>query len=1136
MRGRLSVWAGLGAVLLVVALVVVLAFVVGPQREYQDAAAGYTVVLAEPFADDEGLVPPGEIPEGVCVVGAGPAATAGVVLTDDGTPLSGALVLLVPWRGGPRRGVAALGRRVREILASPWRVASRRGGHFSFEGIEPGPWRLVALQAGFLPRVSPVLDVVPGEPGEAEIVLTTGPEIAGRVVDDRGVALEGSAVRARWSFGANRSRGRDADALLETALGSLPRDEITDADGRFSFPAVPAGAYELLAVKDGYARSSPVSVEGGDTDVEIVLETGFALQGRVTGTGGVPLAGAEVLAVTADGRDAARSAVRAVASAGSVPGPVGTETDQQGRFLIADVRAGTYAVLVRREEYQPGIFLGIRMGGDRKAPLEFKLEPGRVLEGRVVAPDKEPVAEARVTILTSLDPHDPVYPRFETATDARGRFRFTTLSPVAYRLKVTCEGFAPLERDLPRPSDRLVLRLVPGGTITGRVTDGAAGIAAAKVTVQLDTGEEDEDVNGRRRASRMAAARTDGAGRFTLANISGGSGSLLVEARGYAFFEQPIEIAAGEAREVDLVLAPSGWVRGRVVGARSGEPLAGAKLFLEQDQEAGGADGRGPARYRRFSGAASSDRGGMWELPLPVPGTGFRVRASHPEYLPQLSDRFAVARVGADGPSLTLGLSRGVTLCGLVSGPAGDPLSGIRVSVRRRRGGDRSEGEESRAVADRLRGAVWGTLSSEGGSWAIEPLFPGPYTLWVDHVGYAPYRHEFDLPAEEGKEKRWTITLTEEAYIGGAVVTRKGDPVGGASVSVSGTGVSRLGYSDQNGTFLIGGLAPGASCTISLRKAGFLFKRLRDVLAPQDHLVCSLVRPAELSGRVVGAAEGEGVHPIRLTFRASENVEGRAPEPRVFNARNGFFAVAGIPPGTYDLVVESTRFPPVRLENLTLEEGAARRDLEIGMDAGLLVTGTVMTARKRPAAGAVVQAIPAGQPSGEGKGAGGPESPVARTRPPRARLFQRGEEELRFLRAGVGRADGRGRFVLMGLAPGRYVVEAFHNDWATARSEVVAVEAGAPAPSVGLTLERGFALTVTVRLQDGQPGKEVDVTLRGPDKLVSRRTDGAGRVRFRGLSKGTYSLRAVLDRRATSERVSVKVTDTDATATIAAWR
>lgn len=143
------------------------------------------------------------------------------------------------------------------------------GGRFRFTGLAPGRYRLSADDEGR--RIERWIDIA-GETTHVLLVLPTGVEVTGTVARDDGTPIAG------------------AQALLVRAGGDGGSTRTTsDAMGRFVWSGVPDGLHHLAVQADGLAPSPliPVAVDGASVaDLEVVLDAGVTLRGRVTGVDG----------------------------------------------------------------------------------------------------------------------------------------------------------------------------------------------------------------------------------------------------------------------------------------------------------------------------------------------------------------------------------------------------------------------------------------------------------------------------------------------------------------------------------------------------------------------------------------------------------------------------------------------------------------------------------------------------------------------------------------------------------------------------------------------------------------------------------------------------------------------------------
>ncbi len=182
---------------------------------------------------------------------------------------------------------------------------------------EPPTFRYRATLAADTPRAAvlrigpdsvplALLDPLRARDGELEADLELPPgRIEVRVVDAGGVPVPGATI------------------CLGIGGAGTPRRLRSDASGRASFLHVAAGRWWVAARREGVGASAPrpVTVGRGAARVTVALEPGLALEGRVTGVGGRPVAGARIWC-------APRVVPTLVASAVS---------DPDGRFRILDL-------------------------------------------------------------------------------------------------------------------------------------------------------------------------------------------------------------------------------------------------------------------------------------------------------------------------------------------------------------------------------------------------------------------------------------------------------------------------------------------------------------------------------------------------------------------------------------------------------------------------------------------------------------------------------------------------------------------------------------------------------------------------------------------------------------------------------
>ena len=355
-------------------------------------------------------------------------------------------------------------------LAFVQQVATGRDGAFVLLNLRPGPYTIAASHDDFAPADSERLQVGPGATrSDVDIVMRSGAELSGRVIDERGSGLEGIPIELR-------------------APGErLPRMSVTASDGSFSFHGV-RGEVSVTALPYDLPPARESLAIGDDARVTIELElssTLYTLRGRVVDERGFGVGGA-LLTVSAKSpqtpiRRTAKSDadgtfsvpalpeppfelsaehpafspahipeiedtddVHLVMSAGVTflgevlddwtgnalgnvrirldgPAELDTTTRSDGTFVFRRAPTGTYDLSFSHSDYEPQsrrVVLEPPHYVDRPQELDtVRLEPGGTVEGEVLDAHSEPVPDAEVTW------GDP--PRWERATrsDARGAFR-----------------------------------------------------------------------------------------------------------------------------------------------------------------------------------------------------------------------------------------------------------------------------------------------------------------------------------------------------------------------------------------------------------------------------------------------------------------------------------------------------------------------------------------------------------------------------------------------------------------------------------------------------------------------------------------------------------------------------------------
>jgi len=301
-----------------------------------------------------------------------------------------------------------------------------------------------------------------------------------------------------------------ARVILSSPAMGQTRVTLSDAQGRYEFTNVPAGDYQVLVSRSGYAlvggslNGMPVRVASGERrgGLSLVLQRAGTIPGRIEDEDGSPLAGAQVEALSL------RSSERQPALLPAAQ----TFTDDRGEFRLTGLPAGQYYVVARDPAFARA---GDAAGALRYPPTYF---PGVVAAAEaksisVAAGSDSPRAEFRIRIVRPshvsgllrtaekrsllsgavvLVPRDgaPVQTAPSEDVDIRpdGRFLFRNVPPGQYQLRARA-ALDPAQALLfgsyavsVRPGEDapgLMVDLVPGAIVHGQVEWTGPGQRAA---------------------------------------------------------------------------------------------------------------------------------------------------------------------------------------------------------------------------------------------------------------------------------------------------------------------------------------------------------------------------------------------------------------------------------------------------------------------------------------------------------------------------------------------------------------------------------------------------------------------------------------------------------------------------------
>ena len=826
------------------------------------------------------------------------------------------------------------------------------GGRFEVRAVpatEPYTWTVYSpLYAGQRQELG---SFEPGQEVALQAVLAAGASVRGVVVDGGGQPTP-AAVVSGWlpgrAFGLDDERVRKVEA---------------DERGAYALTGLPAGRVKVSADHPERLDSTKRSLTLQDGEelqgVDLVLEDGRTVGGRVTLEGGAPAAGVDVRAWFDFARVSGPEFFNSTRGARAR-----TRTDAEGRFELRGLGAGPFVVEATDERPLPGGGEEARWRDSRDhvlasgAEVLLVLRPPIALHGRVVDDEGEPVegfsVVARREVMGEFASSTVDYRRGGFA-DPGGEFLLEGLEAGVWTVAVEGEGLvspAPLEVALPQGGEPLELTVVRSASVTGKVVDPDGG-PVANARVKVDPGNLGWQIEIDPYPD-APTARSQPDGGFELPGLTPGTVALVAEAAGFAESNAlSLELEPGQLFEdVRLMVTRGGTITGEVYTKEGGR---GAGWFVmgfrasDWQQVMSGADGRGTFLIENVPA-------GSWMLMAMDPGAEMEVGEEGIDMSAMMSAWSMTQANVEEGGEVHV----------VIGAPPEDP---VRVSGTVTLGGEPYKGAMVSFVppGERMYEAMKNTSVAADGSYSLELDGPGSYVVsiqsslsgagqqnsieyGVDVPERPDFEHDFELP---------------EGRVSGRVLGPDGGPAGGTRITLTPDGEARTDsffggqyteiVTEADGTFDIRALragtyrlsAGGASPFSGALQAPYGRVTSGDLALGEDQWLrdveLRLPEPGVLDVTVVDAAG----NPLPQATVFVRDEHGRMLEPfsMVVTDGAGHCAYEGVAPG--EVTVSA------RIANLTCAESEVVRVPEGGRVAVTLhlEQGTILWIRVRDADG-----------------------------------------------------------------------------------------------------------------------------------------------------------------------------------------
>lgn len=533
----------------------------------------------------------------------------------------------------------------------------------------------------------------------------------------------------------------------------------SNAKGAFFFERLAPGSdYTLIAKHEEFARQEVPRVlvrPGPEVSVQDVqLSTGLVLSGYVRDSGGSPIEKArlELINQTEAHLPMDREPTDKLVA----------ETDFQGYFKFPNVAVGTRSLTVKAKGYGSRTRNNLMFDTSKQSlEVDFELEPGLVIAGQIVGPDRRGVAGAAIEASSY---QTAMSSRGRTKSQQDGQFLIEDLSAGTYILTVLREGYR--DERLPRVEAGdvgLVIQLTEQGGIRGVVVDDRTGNPLTSFRVSVRQVNPNTTVFGRAFRSQKFEHPQ---GEFELRGLDQGTYVVQGSAPGYApSFSDSFSIMQGMVTpDVVVRMTQGGTITGKVLDATTRDPVVGAVIgtFDNTYVENPFTELLGPVMPRMTADVkARTDEDGVFVLEG-LNAEVYQLQITHSGY----TRKTLVDKRVNDGGTVDLSevlMKRGATLVGTVYDGAGQPLPGADVQMNATGAG---------GATGMLPGQMYKGRTNSDGRYELRNVAEGTYRITATRGGGGagggnPFEKILDM-----KNSETTVTVidgqetVQDLYIG----------------------------------------------------------------------------------------------------------------------------------------------------------------------------------------------------------------------------------------------------------------------------------------------------------------------------------------------------------------------------------
>lgn len=913
-------------------------------------------------------------------------------------------------------------------------------GQYSISGIVPGHYTISVTAANFQ-SASRGIDLAPNETETDDFSLAINPAtIQGTVTNTSGNPISGANV----------------EVLNET--GIVIASTTTNGAGSYVLNNLAGGTYRVRFSASNFGiQLLGMTLTAGQTttmNAELTPNPG-TLAGTVRDDfSNIPLSGASIRVLNASG----------IAIAERI-------SNGGGQYVVNQLPPGTYSVAFSVNGYGT-VLLGAIIQSNTTTTVNANLRRlTGLLTGAVTSNTGTPIAGA----IIELYQNNVLVG--STVTDTNGSYTINNLIPDSYTQVVTAANFASNTTGVIIQADETTFVQIPlepnPGTLTGTVATNVTPIAGATVVVR-------ESSSG----AVVSRTVTDDQGSYTVTNLAPETFTVTASQENFQTLAFGAIINSNQTTTVSFNLSPNpATITGTIFNSVTGVPLTGASIEV---------------RILNLNGtpiaSTFTNPSGVYVVSNLAPGT-YAVVVSASNF--QSNTATAILTAG-ETETTNIGLTPSPgSISGNVTG-SGGPISGATVRITDLNGltilttltdpeGNylvtglapgsynvvvSAEGFQTNVtgavvqpnlitirdlnlapnpgtITGQLSPALGGgiiqlftadnilissTTTAPGGLFRFDSVAPGQYTITAAMINFQTSVAGVSVFA--GQTSSVSITLQPNpASVSGQITSTSGGPIKDAVVQLldENETIIGIGTTDLNGNYSIGNLPPG---TFQVSIVAENFSSLTSGITTSPGLVITgadyqlTPNPGSIAGQVTDQ-NGSPLEGVTIIVRTTNG----AFIGSVITSPFGNYVVNNLAPGSYTVTANIDNFSTVTIGAIVFSNQTTGANIQLSSIIGD-VTGQVVDQVGNPVTGDNIQ----------------------------VKILHASGQLLRaFL------ADPEGKFIILGLSPGRYLINVTADQY-SANTVPVDVVAGSAVPvTVPLSLLPATVTGQVVNANTGAP-------------------------------------------------------------------